>query len=90
MRRKNMTQLNLFSNSWGLNEGFKTLSDKLTELLPFEGRCENPMSKNNFQRIHGFEYVSNMSQMIKIIIPYGLHSHLEAYGSLWSVLKKNP
>ena len=46
MRRKNMTQLNLFSNSWGLNEGFKTLSDKLTELLPFEGRCENPMSKN--------------------------------------------
>jgi len=41
-----MTQLNLFSNSWGLNEGFKTIADKLTELLPFEGRCENPMSKN--------------------------------------------
>ena len=46
MRRKNMTQLKLFSNSWGLNEGFKPLADKLTELLPFQGRCENPMSKN--------------------------------------------
>ena len=49
---------------------------------------ENPMSKNNFQRIHGFECVSNMSQMIKIIILYGFYSHSEAYGSLWSELKK--
>ena len=36
----------LFTNSWGVNSGFKHLSDKLNELLPFEGRCENPMSKN--------------------------------------------
>ena len=36
----------LFTNSWGVNSGFKNLSDKLNELLPFEGRCENPMSKN--------------------------------------------
>ena len=29
-----------------------------------------------------------MSQMIKIIILYGLHSHSEAYGSLWREFKK--
>ena len=41
-----MTQLNLFSNSWGLNSGFKHLADKLDELIPMQGRCESPMSKN--------------------------------------------
>ena len=41
-----MTQLRLFSNSWGVNSGFKHLADKLDELIPFEGRCESPMSKN--------------------------------------------
>ena len=49
---------------------------------------ENLISKNNFQRFDGLEYVSNMSKMIKIIILYGLYSHPEAYGSLWSDLKK--
>ena len=39
-------QYKLFSTSWGIHEGFKTAVDKLNELLPFEGRCENPMSKN--------------------------------------------
>ena len=39
-------QEKMFKNPWGVNEGFKDLCDKLTELLPFEGRCENPMSKN--------------------------------------------
>ena len=41
-----MEQLKLFSNSWGLNSGFADTADKLTELLPMQGRCENPMSKN--------------------------------------------
>ena len=39
-------QEEMFQNPWGVNVGFKDLSDKLNELLPFEGRCENPMSKN--------------------------------------------
>ena len=36
----------LFTNSWGVNSGFKHLQEKLDELITFEGRCENPMSKN--------------------------------------------
>jgi len=43
-----MTQLNLFSNDWGTNSGFKHLSDQLNDLIPFQGRCENPMSKNKY------------------------------------------
>ena len=41
-----MNQLELFTNDWGVNSGFKDLADKLHELIPFEGRCEFPMSKN--------------------------------------------
>ena len=60
-----------------------------TGFLPiFRRRFRDSMSKKNFQRIHRFEYVPNMSQMIKIIILYGLCSHPEAFGSLWSVFKK--
>ena len=39
-------QEKLFDNSWGVNSGFKHLADKLNGLLPLEGRCENPNSKN--------------------------------------------
>ena len=39
-------QEKLFSNSWGVNSGFKTVSDKLNELIPLEGACENPRSTN--------------------------------------------
>ena len=39
-------QEKLFNNSWGVNSGFKHLADKLNELLPLEGRCENPNSTN--------------------------------------------
>ena len=53
-------QYELFSTSWGIHEGFKTAVDKLTELLPFEGRCEFPNSKNKnlekFRKIFGFTY----------------------------------
>ena len=41
-----MTQLELFTNNWGVNSGFENLRDKLNELIPASGRCENPMSKN--------------------------------------------
>lgn len=39
-------QEELFSNSWGVNSGFKHLQEKLDELLPLMGRCEFPNSKN--------------------------------------------
>ena len=39
-------QEEMFQNPWGVNVGFKDLCDKLSELLPFEGRCEFPNSKN--------------------------------------------
>ena len=41
-----MSQLKLFSNEWGLNQGFKSLADQLTELLPMQGKCEFSRSKN--------------------------------------------
>ena len=43
---------------------------------------EDPVSKNNFQASEVCKYVSNMSQMIKIIILYGPYSHSEASLSL--------
>ena len=36
----------LFTNSWGVNSGFKHLQEKLDELVPFQGMCENPRTKN--------------------------------------------
>ena len=42
-----MSQLKLFSNEWGLNQGFKSLADQLNELLPMQGKCEFSKSKNN-------------------------------------------
>ena len=41
-----MAQLELFSNDWGINSGFKGLADKLHELLPFQGKVSNSRSKN--------------------------------------------
>tara|TARA_B100001939_G_C16683606_1_gene505492 strand:+ start:96 stop:473 length:378 start_codon:yes stop_codon:yes gene_type:complete len=41
-----MKQLELFSNSWGVNSGFKNIVDQLNEKLPMQGRCANPNSKN--------------------------------------------
>ena len=41
-----MTQLELFTNNWGVNSGFESLRNQLNELIPASGRCENPMSKN--------------------------------------------
>lgn len=39
-------QQKLFSNEWGLNSGFAEVVEKLNELLPMEGACENPRTKN--------------------------------------------
>jgi|TARA_B100000085_G_scaffold177625_1_gene161906 hypothetical protein len=39
-------QEKLFSNSWGVNSGFETVRDQLNELIPLEGACENPRTKN--------------------------------------------
>ena len=39
-------QEELFKNPWGINQGFSHLNNNLNDLLPFEGRCEFPNSKN--------------------------------------------
>ena len=39
-------QQELFKKNWGDNSEYKTLVDELTALLPFEGRCEKPLSTN--------------------------------------------
>jgi len=39
-------QEELFSNTWGMNQGFSNLNNNLNDLLPLEGRCEFPNSKN--------------------------------------------
>lgn len=39
-------QFQLFSNDWGINSGFKSLADKLHELLPLQGKVSNSRSKN--------------------------------------------
>ena len=41
-----MTQLELFTNNWGVNSGFESLRDKLNELIPAAGKVANPLSKN--------------------------------------------
>ena len=39
-------QEKLFSNTWGMNQGFSHLNNNLNDLLPIAGRCEFPNSKN--------------------------------------------
>ena len=39
-------QEKLFSNSWGVNSGFKHLVDHLSDMLPAMGVCENARSTN--------------------------------------------
>jgi len=39
-------QEEMFKNPWGINQGFSHLNNNLNDLLPFEGRCEFPNSKN--------------------------------------------
>tara|TARA_R100000479_G_scaffold168461_1_gene109503 strand:- start:79 stop:447 length:369 start_codon:yes stop_codon:yes gene_type:complete len=39
-------QEEMFKNPWGINQGFSHLNNNLNDLLPLEGRCEFPNSKN--------------------------------------------
>ena len=39
-------QQELFTNSWGVHSGFQRIANELDALLPGQGRCENPLSKN--------------------------------------------
>tara|TARA_B100001115_G_C15538517_1_gene255952 strand:- start:109 stop:477 length:369 start_codon:yes stop_codon:yes gene_type:complete len=39
-------QEELFKNPWGCNQGFSHLNNNLNDLIPLEGRCEFPNSKN--------------------------------------------
>ena len=41
-----LKQKELFTTSWGVNSGFKTIVDELNNLLPMSGRCEKPLSTN--------------------------------------------
>ena len=41
-----MNQLELFTNSWGVNSGFERLRDELNNLIPASGKCEFSQSKN--------------------------------------------
>ena len=47
----------LFTNPWGVNSGFKHLQEKLDELVPFQGMCENPRTKN--KNLEKFRQASN-------------------------------
>jgi len=39
-------QLELFTNSWGINSGYKHLVDQLNDRLPIMGKVENSRSTN--------------------------------------------
>ena len=36
----------LFTCDWGVNSGFEHLREELDKLIPAQGRCDYPMSKN--------------------------------------------
>lgn len=39
-------QLELFKSEWGVNPGFAFLAEQLTEMIPFQGKCENSRTTN--------------------------------------------
>jgi len=51
-------QLNLFKSSWAVNEGFSCLYDKLSALVPFEGKIPHGRSKNKC--LERFRVASNL------------------------------
>ena len=51
-------QLELFKNSWALNEGFKNLNEKLDELIPLNGRCDKSRSTN--KKLDRFRTAQNL------------------------------
>jgi len=53
-----MSQLELFTNDWGINSGFKKLADQLNELLPLQGRVQFSRSKN--KQLEKFRKAQNL------------------------------
>ena len=53
-----MIQQELFTCSWGVNSGFKTLHGKLNELIPPQGSVEFPRSKN--KNLEKFRVAQNL------------------------------
>ena len=51
-------QLNLFKSSWATNEGFEALREQLNELIPLEGKCDNPRSTN--KKLDRFRTAQNL------------------------------
>ena len=49
----------LFGISWGINEGFKRLSEKLDDLIPFEGKVPFGRSKN--KKLEKFRVAQNLA-----------------------------
>ena len=52
-------QAELFDNSWGINEGFKDLQEKLDDLVPLEGKVPFGRSKN--KKLEKFRVASNLA-----------------------------
>ena len=52
-------QAELFDNSWGINEGFKNLQEKLDDLIPFEGKV--PFSRSKNKKLEKFRVASNLA-----------------------------
>ena len=51
-------QLELFKSSWATNEGFEALREQLNELIPLEGKCDNPRSTN--KKLDRFRTAQNL------------------------------
>jgi len=51
-------QLELFTNDWGINSGFKNLADQLNDLLPFQGKVQFSRSKN--KQLEKFRKAQNL------------------------------
>ena len=51
-------QLELFTNNWGINSGFKNLADQLNDLLPFQGKVQFARSKN--KQLEKFRKAQNL------------------------------
>ena len=89
-------QEKMFKNPWGVNEGFKHLQEKLEDLLPFEGRCEFPNSKNKhldkFRRAQNAAYdlfnngLCNQSRLFKKIYGWSVGVRDTSYATqlTWS------
>ena len=71
-------QQELFTKNWGVNSGFKTLVDELTALLPFEGRCEKPLSVNK-----NLEYFRRAQNAVYDFFNNGLCNKRELFVSIF-------